>query len=117
MVTIVDHALRKNQEGEEFYAIILQGGIEMVKSQETGRYYATAKRASVPSTFDEQTCKSMVGQQMTGEIKKVECEPYEITIKETGEIIELSHRWEYQSEVESAEEAIHEGAVFTAIEA
>ena len=116
MVTIVDHALRKNKEGEEFHALILQGGIEMVKSQETGRYYATAKSASIPSTFDEQICKSMVGQQMPGTIKKVVCEPYEITLKETGEIIELSHRWEYQSEAENAEEAIHEGVVLTAIE-
>ncbi|MGQ8336287.1 hypothetical protein ACUNWD_07015 [Sunxiuqinia sp. A32] len=116
MVTIVDHALRKNHEGEEFFALILQGGIEMVKSKESGRYYATAKRASIPSTFDEQTCKSMVGLQLPGSIRKVECEPYEITIEESGEVMELNHRWEYLSEAENAEEAIHEGKVIQPVE-
>jgi len=57
MVTIVDYSQRKNSEGKDFYSLILQGGIEMVKSKETDRYYATAKRCSITSTFDESTCK------------------------------------------------------------
>jgi hypothetical protein len=28
----------------------------------------------------------------------VSCEPYEYTIQETGEVIDLAHRWEYQPE-------------------
>jgi hypothetical protein len=31
-------------------------------------------------------------------VVKVECEAYEYTIKETGEVVELSHRWEYRPE-------------------
>ncbi len=70
----------------------------MVQSQETGNFYATAKRAFVPSTFDEATCKSLLGTEMQGAIIKEECEPYDYTIKETGEEITLTHRWVYVPE-------------------
>jgi hypothetical protein len=52
MVTIVDYSLRTNQEGKEFFALILQGGIELVKSKATERYYATLKKCQIISTFD-----------------------------------------------------------------
>jgi hypothetical protein len=68
MVKIIDYKARKNSEGEEFFALILQGGLELVKSQETGRYYATAKTASVTSTFDRETCESLIGSEMPGSI-------------------------------------------------
>jgi hypothetical protein len=35
----------------------LQGGIEMVKSKETDKFYVTARKASISSTFDELTCQ------------------------------------------------------------
>ena len=76
MLRIVDYKERHNADGELFYALIIQGGIELVKSRETGMYYATAKKTSVPSTFDEETCKSLVGQEVEGTIQKVPCEPY-----------------------------------------
>jgi hypothetical protein len=117
MVTITDYALRTNTQGEEFFALILQGGVEMVKSKQTGKFYATSKKCSIPSTFDEKTCKAIIGQQMPGMINKVECEPYQITIQETGEILQMSYRWEYVSEAEKAEEAVFEGKVFDLKEA
>ena len=49
----------------------------MVKSKKTGMYYGTAKKASIPSTFDEETCKSLIGQELDGTIERIECEPYE----------------------------------------
>jgi len=79
MVQIVDYKERTNAEGEQFYALILQGGLEMVKSQETGNYYATAKTASVTSTFNEEACKGLIGQEIPGSVQRVECEPYEMT--------------------------------------
>jgi len=111
MVTIIDYSLRKNSQGEEFFALILQGGLEIVKSQETGRYYATAKSASMPSTFDEETCKSLIGQKLPGAVMRVECEPYEFTVRETGEVITLSHRWQYLKEEASIEETVFEGTL------
>jgi hypothetical protein len=71
----------------------------MVKSQKTERFYATARKVTIPSTFNEETCKSLIGTEMPGRIVKVETEPYEYTLKETGEVIELSHRYEYQPEI------------------
>lgn len=106
MVTVVDVKQRMNQKGESFYALVLQGGLELVKSRETGNYYATAKRASITTTFDEMTCKSLIGQQIPGSIQRVETDPYDFTIKETGEIISLSHRWIYLKEGETVEQRV-----------
>ena len=54
MVRIIYYKERQREDGTEFYVQELQGGIEMVKSKETGNFSATAKRAFIPSTFDEQ---------------------------------------------------------------
>jgi len=109
MVTIVDFTQRKNSEGKDFYSLILQGGIEMVKSKTTDRYYATAKRCSITSTFDETTAKAMVGEKIPGSVQKQNCEPYSYVVKETGEIMELTHRWVYLPEGATLEDAIFEG--------
>jgi hypothetical protein len=111
MVTITDYSKRVNSEGEEFYALIVQGDLELVKSQQTGRYYATSKKASLPSTFNEETCKSLIGQKLPGSIMRVDCDPYDFKIPEREEIITLSHRWEYSRESESIEETVFEGAL------
>ncbi|WP_233266011.1 hypothetical protein [Formosa sp. L2A11] len=76
----------------------LQGGIEMVLSKVTGNFYATAKKAYIPSTFDEQVCTGLIGTEMPGSIIKEDCEPFEYVVKETGEEITLSHRWVYVTE-------------------
>lgn len=106
MVTIIDFKERQSGDGEKFYVLILQGGIEMVKSKETGRFYATAKRASVSSTFDERTCESLIGSTFPGSIKREECDEYEYTIPDTGEIINLQHRWVYVDDVEETVEKV-----------
>ncbi len=92
MLRIVEFKERTNDEGENFFALILEGSVEMVQSQNTGRYYATALRCSIPSTFTEETCKQLIGTSIPGKIVKVECEPYEFEIPETGEVISLAHR-------------------------
>lgn len=98
MVTIVDFKTRTNAEGENFNALILESDITMVQSKDTGRFYATAKRTSITSTFDEATCQRLIGKQMPGEIVKQACEEYEYTIPETGEVVTLAHRYEYVAE-------------------
>jgi hypothetical protein len=106
MVTIVDFVKRQNREGKEFNALILQGGIELVKSKETGKFYATSKKASITSTFDDATCQSLIGQQIPGSVQRVESEPYEFTNKETGEVLTINHRWVYLKEGETIEERV-----------
>lgn len=104
MLRIIDAVPRVNSEGEEFYALILQDGLQLVKSQETGRYYATAKKTSITSTFDEEVAKSMIGSEIPGSIHKVSCEPYSYTVEDTGEVLTLDFRWEYFPEGVTPEE-------------
>ena len=105
MVRIIDYKTRQKEDGTEFYLLEVQGGIEMVKSKETGLYYATAKKATVSTTFDEETCKSLIGTEMPGRITKIKTPAYQYTINETGEIISLEHKYVYLPEdVEKEEE-------------
>lgn len=104
MVTIINYKERQKEDGISFFVLEIQGGIEMLQSQRTGNFYATAKKAFLPSTFDELTCKALIGTQMPGSIEKVACEPYEYTIKDTGEIIVLSHRFSFTPEEKQASE-------------
>ena len=109
MVTVVDYAARQRQDGTVFYALILQGGLSLVQSQNTGNFYATVKKCSIPSTFDEKTAQSMVGEQVPGSVQRKSCEPYEWENKDTGEVLQLSHRWVYLPEGATLEEAVYEG--------
>ena len=95
MVRITNYQRRTTEQGKEFFTLELQGGIEIVKSQETGKSYMTAKKASMSCTFDELTCQSLIGTELPGAVKKLQCEEYAYTIRETGEVITLSHRYEY----------------------
>ena len=109
MVTVKDFAVRKCIDGREFIALILQGGLSLVQSRQTGNYYATVKQCSIPSTFDEATAKMMIGERVPGSVQKKQCEPYEWINKTTGEIISLDYRWAYVPEGTTIEDAIFEG--------
>ena len=98
MVKVVGFKALENSEGEEFFGLVLQGGIEMVQSEDTGRFYATAKKCTVASTFDANTCDGLVGEKIPGDIKKITCEPYDYSIAQTGEVISLSHKWQFVPE-------------------
>lgn len=110
MVTVKDYVIRhSSKDGREFVALILQGGLSLVKSQNTGNFYATVKQCSIPSTFDEETAKTFIGEKLTGSVQRMSCEAYEWTNKETGEVLQLSHRWVYVPEGATLEEAVFEG--------
>lgn len=101
MVTIVDYKTYQREDGTTFNTLVVQGGIEAVQSQETGRTYLTARTARVSCTFNELTCESLKGTQLPGSVKKVESEPYEYAIPNSGEIITLTYKYEYMGEEES----------------
>jgi hypothetical protein len=99
--------LAQNKEGKDFISLQLQGGIEAMQSQQTGKMYLTARTAWIPSTFDESTAQSLIGSALPGTINRVACEPYEYTIKDTGEVITLGYTYEYvpiEVPVEKSEE-------------
>jgi hypothetical protein len=105
MVKVIGVESRKNSADEEFHLLVLQGNLEMVTSKETGRVYATARKVSIPSTFDLKTAKSFIGTSMNGSIQKVPCEPYEYET-DSGETVELSHTWQYNAEHATMEEVV-----------
>lgn len=109
MVRIIGFKQREKEDGTPFFILELQGGVEMSLSKETGQYYATAKKAYVTSTFDEQTCRALIGSEMPGTIIKKEVEPFTYVVKETGEELVLNHRWVFVPEHE--ETTKHEEAV------
>lgn len=111
MVRIIGYKERQKEDGTPFFILELQGGIEMTQSRETGQFYATAKKAYVTSTFDEQTCKALIGSEMPGAITKKEVAPYSYVVKETGEEIVLSHKYVFvptNDEASRQEELIDE---------
>ena len=113
MVTVKEIKKAENSKGEEFFGLIVQSGAMPVKSKSTGRVYFTAKTAFVSTTFDEKTASSLIGMEFEGTIRKVETDPYEYTIEATGEIIELSHRWEYvDPALEMEEQMVKEASVY-----
>jgi hypothetical protein len=95
MVNIIDYAIRRSKDGKSFVALQLEGDPEFVQSVETGRFYLTAKRCSITSTFNEDTAKKLVGTKLPGSIVRVQCDAYSYTVKETGEVIQLAHTYEY----------------------
>jgi len=100
MVRIIQYQKRKSEDDREFFVLVIQSGIEVVQSQ-NGGMYLTAKKATIPSTFNEDICQSLIGQELSGSIVRVECEPYEFVIPETSEVITRNHRYEYSPESES----------------
>ena len=105
MVKIISYKLSQNTDGKDFVSLKLQGGVEAIQSQQTGRFYLTAKTCYIPSTFDQATAEALIGSEMPGKVSRVESEAYEYTVKETGEVVTLTHRYEYRPEEVMAETA------------
>ena len=102
MVKIVNYKERLREDNSSFYVLEVHGGIELVKSQSTGNYYATSKKAYIPTTFNEILCQSLIGQELEGSIVRQECKPYSYVVKDTGEELTLRHRWVFTPEKEQA---------------
>ncbi len=98
MVKVISYEARSNDLGEEFNVLIVQGGITPALSKETGKFYLTSKKASIPCTFDEGVCNSLIGTSLEGKVVKIKTEPYSYTIEETGETIQIDFRYEYLNE-------------------
>lgn len=95
MVQVVNYQARTTEDGKQFFVLNLEGDIEFVKSDTTGKTYATVKKCNLSTTFSELTCKRLVGTEIKGSIVKVECQPYEYANPSTGEVMTLNHRYEY----------------------
>lgn len=111
MVRIIDALEKENKEtGDKFCVLELMGEVEVVKSATTGKYYITARKCTIPSTFGLEIAQGLIGTSLAGSIKKVESdEPYDYTL-EDGTVIQLEHRWEFV-QPQSMEEVVYEHEV------
>ena len=107
MVTIVGIEKRMNKaKKEEFNVMVLQGNIEVVMSKTTGRPYLTARKTSIPCTFDEKLAANLIGQSLPGTIERHECTPYEFQIPNSKKKITLSHTFQYSPNPVTVEEVV-----------
>src|SRR5688572_16390637 len=106
MVTIKDYRVNHNSEGKPFYSLLLEGDMEIVQSRQTGNYYATARKTSITSTFDEATCKTLIGKTLAGSILRKPSEPYEYVVPETGEVMMLQHTYVFVPEGKEVEQEV-----------
>jgi len=98
MVTVTNYSTRVRKDGTTFIALELSGGVELVQSNNTGKFYATVRKTSIPSTFDEAIAKGLIGSQMKGDVVRVQVDPYDFVDKRSGEIIKLQHSYSYRPE-------------------
>lgn len=106
MVTIVDVAKTIMKDGSTMISIVVQGGMEPVVSNTSGRVYMTARKTRIPCTFTYEAAKAMIGQTMPGTIRRVECAPYSMVIPGTGKKVKLNHTYVYDPNPVSVEEVV-----------
>lgn len=97
MVTIIDYRSCVSLNGNEFFALTLQGEVKVVQS-EADKFYMTADKMSIATSFNEIVCQSLIGKQLPGNIEKVECDEYQYTNRDTGETVTLSWKYQYTPE-------------------
>ena len=113
MVTVTAFQERTSQEGKSYFALELTSDdLDLVISKKTGRYYATQQKSWISSTFTDQVCRVMLGKKLPGSIVKIECEPYEFIVPETGEVIIRNHRYEFTPSEQVASVVPQPEAVF-----
>ena len=105
MVTIVGLE-KKAADGKEFNVISLQGSVVVAISKATGKPYLTARKSSIPCTFDEVLAKSLVGQSLPGEIERIEVDEYEFLVPGTKKKIKLNHSCRYSTEPTTITEVV-----------
>ena len=98
MVTITGYSSRKNSKGETFFVLNLLDGIEVHKSQSTGKTYLFAKRANMVCPFDDETCEQLIGTKIPGAIEKQSVAEYDYLIPGTSKRIKLSHTYVFNPE-------------------
>lgn len=106
MVTIVGLEKRKADDGKEFNVMSLQGSVVVAISKATGKPYLTARKSSIPCTFDEILAKSLIGQSLPCEIERGEVDEYEFVVPGTKKKTKLNHSYRYSAEPASVDEVV-----------
>lgn len=96
MVKVTGYNIRDRKDGTSFVTLELTGGLELVQSETTGKFYATIRKCNIPSTFSENIAKMMLGSEIEGEVIRVEVDPYDFVNPRTGEVVILQHSYAYR---------------------
>ena len=96
MVTVINALERVKKDGTTFAVLEISGGVELVLSQASQRYYATLRKCTIPFTGTLDVAKLMIGQKIEGEVVKVIVEPYDFVNPRTGEVMRLVHSYAYR---------------------
>lgn len=99
MVTISNARTLQGDNGP-FVVLDLDGDPEVRISQNTGKAYLTASRATILCTLKPEIAEKLIGKELPGMIKRVEVEPFSWVDKRTGEEKVLTHRSVYVPESE-----------------
>ena len=99
MVAITDYKQCTSQEGKEFFALTIQGDVTVNQSG-SGSFYLTANKASIPTSFNETVCQTLIGKTLAGSVQKVPCEAY-VYVNQSGETVTVNHRYQYSPKEES----------------
>ncbi len=100
MVKVVNYLERTTEDGKKFYVLEIEGKPEMKESKTTGNFYVSVRKCTIPATFGVETCKSMIGQNLSGSIVKVAVEPYEYAQPRIKEILINQRKLEFIKEFE-----------------
>ncbi|MBL7789854.1 MAG: hypothetical protein JNL75_08525 [Chitinophagales bacterium] len=116
MVKISNYFERQTEDGKKFYVLEISGKAELKASKTSGNFYVSVRKTTIPATFGEETCKSMVGQNLPGSIVKVEVEPYEVVNTDSGEVTTQNQRFVYSpvemnDEPQAIRELVEEGVI------
>ena len=68
MVTVTDFSVHEDTDERTFVMLKIEGGLSMVQSQTTGKFYMTVASAKIPCTFDETMAQSVIGNTIPGKI-------------------------------------------------
>lgn len=103
MVRITNYIERKTEEGKKFFVLEIEGKPTLKTSKTTGNHYLSVRKTTLPTTFGEETAKSLVGTTLQGSIIKVDVEAFEMINTETGEINTLTYKYVYSPEEDDSD--------------
>ena len=96
MVTVSNFKEVTTKSGKSFVSLELTGGLELVQSSTTGRFYGTVRTCRIPTTFNAEVAKNLIGSQIPGSIIRVAVDPYDFVSPTTGEVMILQHSYAFQ---------------------
>jgi hypothetical protein len=96
MLKVIDAKTRVNSKTkEEYNVVVLQGNVEIQKSQSSGKFYLGSKTISIPTTLNQNEAKKLIGSSISGEIVKVDCPEYLVPVPNSTRKLKINHTFEY----------------------